>query len=297
LVTYQGNTYKCVTAVSPANASWDPVNAPTVWTNVGAGNVATPTPVPATPPGVPQNVVATVNSTTQIAVTWSAVPSASSYNVYRCSGAGCTPTSLLTTVTAGATSPMHTNTGLTAGTTYRYNIKAVNSGGTSAASSIVTGVTSSSCTAPSVPGSLAATRISSSQINVSWNASTGSPTGYKLYRGTTVGFTPGGSNLIASPTGTTYSDTGLTANTTYYYKVASTNGTCDSQAQANGVGATTSASGGSYSAWDPNNHSYVFTPTPDRVSYNGVNYEALMAHSSNSSWDPASTIGILWKLI
>jgi hypothetical protein len=62
---------------------------------------------------------------------------------------------------------------------------------------------------------------------VSWSAVTPpvncSISGYSVYGSTTSGFTPGSTNLIASGlTGTTYSNTGLSASTTYYYKVEAT---------------------------------------------------------------------------
>ncbi len=95
--------------------------------------------------------------------------------------------------------------------------------------SLISGIevdsTSSSCSAaPTAPTGLTLTVVSSSQINLSWTAST-APAGctitYSVYRSTTAAFTPGSGNLIASGiSGTTYSSTGLAASTTYYYAVA-----------------------------------------------------------------------------
>ncbi|MEQ1743183.1 MAG: fibronectin type III domain-containing protein [Candidatus Nitrotoga sp.] len=66
---------------------------------------------------------------------------------------------------------------------------------------------------PTVPTGLSATPISSVQINLSWTASTDNVgvTGYKVYRGGT---------LVGSPVTTSYSDTGLTASTSYSYTLA-----------------------------------------------------------------------------
>ncbi len=73
--------------------------------------------------------------------------------------------------------------------------------------------------APTVPAGLTATAASSSQINLAWSASTDdvAVTGYRVERCQ-------GSNCtsfaqIAVPTGTTHSDTGLAASTTYRYRV------------------------------------------------------------------------------
>jgi hypothetical protein len=66
--------------------------------------------------------------------------------------------------------------------------------------------------APSVPTNLTATAVSSSQINLSWSPSSDNTgvTGYDLYRN-------GG--FLKSVTGTSASDTGLTASTVYAYFV------------------------------------------------------------------------------
>jgi hypothetical protein len=74
-------------------------------------------------------------------------------------------------------------------------------------------------TPPSTPTGLTAT-ASGGSVSLSWTASTDNVgvTGYNVYRSTVSGFTPSPSTLIASPTGTSYTDTSLTAGT-YYYKV------------------------------------------------------------------------------
>jgi fibronectin type 3 domain-containing protein len=79
-------------------------------------------------------------------------------------------------------------------------------------------------TQPPTAPTLSVNTISSSQINASWTAATDNVgvTGYRVYRSTTSGFTPGPGNLIVTVSGTTlaYADTGLAAFTTYYYRVA-----------------------------------------------------------------------------
>jgi len=107
-----------------------------------------------------------------------------------------------------------------------------------------------SCTMPTAPSGLGATAISSSQINLSWTASTSSCSGitYNVFRSTTSGFAPSSSNQIASGVApTTYSDTGLTASTIYYYLVEGTN-SGGTSAASNQASATTSASSGSCSS-------------------------------------------------
>ena len=94
--------------------------------------------------------------------------------------------------------------------------------------SLVSGIeitSGASCTAPSAPSGLSATAISSSQINLSWTASSSScAVTYNIFRSTTSGFTPSSSNQIASGvSGTSFSDSGLAASTTYFYLVEGTN--------------------------------------------------------------------------
>jgi chitodextrinase len=65
---------------------------------------------------------------------------------------------------------------------------------------------------PTAPTNLAASAVSSSQIDLAWSASTDNVgvTGYNVYRGTL---------LVGSPTSTAYSDTDLAASTLYSYQV------------------------------------------------------------------------------
>ena len=98
-------------------------------------------------------------------------------------------------------------------------------------------VSSTSCTAPTVPSALAATATSTTQIITNWTASSSPCPGitYAIFRSTTAGFTPSSNNQIASGrTATSYSDTGLTPSTTYFYSVEAVNsgGTSAASSQA-----------------------------------------------------------------
>ena len=101
--------------------------------------------------------------------------------------------------------------------------------------------------APSAPGGVTATATSSSAITVTWGAVTPptncSITSYGVFRSTTSGFTPSSGNQVASVTsGTTFSDAGLTASTTYFYKVEAVDASGSSGASTQ-VSATTQAAG------------------------------------------------------
>src|SRR5258708_6399281 len=100
----------------------------------------------------------------------------------------------------------------------------------SATSSAATLTVSSGTTPPSVPTGLSASAASSSQINLTWNASTGSVAGYKIFRG---------GSQVGTSGATSYSDTGLSPSTTYSYTVAAYDGAGNTSAQSSGVSATT----------------------------------------------------------
>jgi hypothetical protein len=98
-------------------------------------------------------------------------------------------------------------------------------------------------TAPTAPAGLSAAATSSSQVNLSWTASTasGCTISYTVFRSTTSGFTPSSSNQIASGLGgTTFSDSGLTCNTTYFYLVEGSD-SAGTSAASNQASATTQA--------------------------------------------------------
>ncbi len=100
-------------------------------------------------------------------------------------------------------------------------------------------------TPPTAPSSLTATAASSSQINLSWTASTDNVgvTGYRVERCQGAGC----SNFVqvATPAGTTYSDTGLAASTSYSYRVRASDAAGNLGPYSNTAGATTRAGSGS----------------------------------------------------
>jgi hypothetical protein len=102
-------------------------------------------------------------------------------------------------------------------------------------------------TPPSAPTNLTATATSSSQINLSWTASTDNVgvTGYFVQRCSGTGCTTFAQVASVAGTTTTYSDTGLTGSTSYSYRVEATDAAGNLSAFSNTASATTSASTGS----------------------------------------------------
>ena len=100
---------------------------------------------------------------------------------------------------------------------------------------------------------LSATTVSSTQINLGWTANTETDLNhYNVYRGTTAGFvvTPGTTVPIATPTTNSYSNTGLSPSTTYYYKVAAVDNAGNIGALSNEVSGTTSTGTTAWSSWE-----------------------------------------------
>lgn len=177
-----------------------------------------PTPFFVTPPSTPTNPNATAVSSTQINLTWTAsTGTVSNYRVERCQGAGC---SNFAEIAQPVVTSLN-NTGLSASTLYRYQIRAWDGSSFSGYSTIVE-ATTQSVTVPSVPQNLVAAAASSSQINLSWSASTGTVVNYRVERCQDAGCSTFAE--ITQPTGTTYNNTGLSVSTIYRYRVRAWNG-------------------------------------------------------------------------
>jgi len=94
---------------------------------------------------------------------------------------------------------------------------------------------------PTAPSGLGATAISTTQINLAWTDNSSTETGFRIER--KVGPVSFSTVATTSAGATTYSDTGLTAATTYDYRVYAINPAGDSAA-SNTASATTNSVGG-----------------------------------------------------
>jgi endoglucanase len=208
-------TYADTSVVNGTNYYYKVSAVNTVGTSAQSAEVSA-TPVGVSIPAAPTELAATAGNA-QVALTWTASSGAASYNVYRGTTAGGEAT---TPIATGITSTSYTSTGLTNGTTYYYKVAAVNSAGTSPLSSEVSATPKSTVVVPSAPTGLAAI-AGDAQVALSWTASSDAAF-YNVYLGTTAGgeaTTP----IATGITSTSYTSTGLTNGTTYYYKVAAVN--------------------------------------------------------------------------
>jgi chitodextrinase len=197
-----------------------------IW-DIGAYEYGVVAPTDTTAPTVPTGLTATAVSASQINLSWSASyddVGVAAYDIYR------NGSLLITTV---ATS--YSNTGLSAGTQYSYTVSARDAAGNaSGQSSAVSATTQVSVdtSIPTVPSNLSATAISSSQINLTWSASSDADgvAGYNVYRN---------GAQIATSSLNNYSDSGLSASTLYSYTVAAFDPARNYSAQTSPVSVTT----------------------------------------------------------
>jgi fibronectin type 3 domain-containing protein len=167
-------------------------------------------------PGVPDGISAAADSTTEISVSWTPRNDATKYKIYRSDSAEGPYTHKDT-----RENPPYKDSLLKAGTTYYYKVAAVNGRGESPQSGSVSAKTmTSSGNSPGTPSNVKAEGASSSTIRVSWNSVTGAEL-YRIYRSNTAA---GTYTQLAAADGSPWTDSGLSKNTTYYYKVAAVNG-------------------------------------------------------------------------
>ena len=185
----------------------------------------------------PASLTATPGNT-QITLMWPVVTGATSYSVQRSPVTGGPYTAV-----GAPAGPSYTDNGLTNGTAYFYVVAATNAAGPGANSTEATATPIA--TVPVAPLGLTATG-SNGQIILNWTASAGA-TGYTVYRS---GVTGGPYTVVATGlNATTYTDTGLSGSTTFYYVVVATNG-AGAGAYSAEVNATTLVSNVSVLTWD-----------------------------------------------
>jgi chitodextrinase len=224
-------TYSYTVAAHDAAGNVSPLSA--------SVSVTTATVADTVPPSPPTGFAAVAAGSTSANLSWNASTDNVAVTAYilRRNGAQI----------ATPTTTTYSDTGLSAATTYTYTVAARDAAGntSSAASASVTTTAVADMTPPSQPAGFAAVAAGSTSANLSWNASTDNVavTAYILKRNGVQ---------IATPTATTYSDTGLSAATTYTYTVAARDaaGNTSSAASASVTTAPTPPSNSAGLAWD-----------------------------------------------
>jgi fibronectin type III domain protein/beta-propeller repeat-containing protein len=190
--------------------------------------------VGAAPVSPPTSLTATALSSSQIRLTWTDPNNnEEAYFVER----SLSSTSGFTQIaSAAANATTYTSTGLAAGTTYYYRVRgSFKNGSYSGYSNVASARTTSVAGVPVAPSNLAATAISSSQINLGWTDNSSNETGFRVERSLAAA---GPWTFIGTTALTGYGDSALAAGTPYYYRIQSYNSSGNS-AYSNTATATT----------------------------------------------------------
>jgi len=174
------------------------------------GNGPQSSAVSATPLAPPTGLAATFGDT-RITLTWAPSAGASSYIVYRKAGAEVAYTEL-----ANASGPPFVDTGLTNGTRYRYQLRAVAAGTQSDLSARVSAVP---LPPPPASAPVVIAAPGNARVTLTWGALPDA-TSYKIYRSTTGTFD---GPAIGSSSTPTFKNSGLVNGTTYFYTVTGKN--------------------------------------------------------------------------
>ncbi|HZH18502.1 MAG TPA: carbohydrate binding domain-containing protein [Archangium sp.] len=181
-----------------------------------------------TAPSTPTGLAVATKTDRSVTLSWSAASDnvgVTGYDVFR-NG----------TQVGSSPSTSYTDSGLTASTTYSYTVKARDAAGNTSATSTALSVTTLApdTTAPSVPTGLTASGTTSSSVALRWTASTDNygVAGYDVFRNGTQ---------VASVTGTSYTDTGLSPSTTYSYAVRAKDAAGNVSAASTALSVTTGA--------------------------------------------------------
>jgi len=189
-----------------------------------------------TTPSIPTNLTTTPAAIgAGIELGWSEVSGATGYNVYMSTTENGIYTKLTNSVVI---TNSYSSTGLSAATTYYYQVTAVNSEGESDRSAVAFATTTVVPGTPATPANLKATAAGISSINIDWTAVTDA-TNYNVYRAITADGTYSKLAEITTESAI-YVDTELQANTTYYYKVTAVNSEGESDRSAVAFATTTS---------------------------------------------------------
>src|SRR2546426_359209 len=189
-------------------------------------------------PQPPTGLTATAASSSQISLSWTAPTDnggspITGYKIYRFTSSG-TDTAYVNLGNVNS----YTNTIVTPGVTYFYKEAAINALGVSPQSNEAS---ATAITVPTAPQNLQAT-AGTTNVTLSWNTPSNNGgsaiTGYKIERSTNSGST--WSVLVSNTgsTGTTYSNTGLSPDTTYLYRVSAIN-SAGTSSPSNTASATT----------------------------------------------------------
>ncbi len=194
-----------------------------------------------TPPSAPGTLSATTSSSTRIDLTWGPATddaAVAGYRIERCEGVSCSNFSQIATTT---TATSYSDTGLSPSTSYTYRVRAEdtatpihNLGPYSNLDSATTQAPPDT-EPPSAPGILSANAVSSTEIDLSWQAASDNVavTSYRIERCQGAGCSGPDFTEIATTAGLSFQNTGLTPSTSYSYRVRAEDAATNTGAYSN----------------------------------------------------------------
>ncbi|MEQ1558579.1 MAG: hypothetical protein ABL933_06490 [Methyloglobulus sp.] len=183
----------------------------------------TPATLPDVIPVAPSNLTTVATSSTQINLTWADnANNETAQYVERCAGAGCTNFAQVASLAANVTS--YSDTSLTAGTSYSYRVRAHGAAGDSAYSNTATvSTTAATNTAPAAPSNLISSATTMNQVVLAWADNAINELSYLIERCKGASCANFAQVARVGANVTTYSNAGLSRNTSYSYRVRAAN--------------------------------------------------------------------------
>lgn len=193
--------------------------------------------VSATTSSTPLAPVATYISASEIAITWSAAPGASTYNLER-----SVDGAYFDTIATGIATTNYNDTSVTTNRSYRYRFRPISAAGHDISISAVSNTLYTN-TQPLAPPVFTAEGTNASTVALTWS-SVPQVTSYRVYRSNTSGSGHALVQTVTAPT-TNWTDSGLASDQSYYYFVRSVNqyGVASNDSVERGVYLTTPPSG------------------------------------------------------
>jgi hypothetical protein len=171
------------------------------------------------PPAAPSSLSAIPFNATEIDLYWADnSDNESGFKIERCTGFGCT--NFVQIATVGANVSSYWDMGLLASTTYTYRVRAYSAGGNSDYSNTATAATSSP---PAAPSNLTAKPVSKSRIDLTWKDNSNDEQIFAIERCRGASCTNFALIATVGANKTSYSNTGLSRNTTYRYRIRAYN--------------------------------------------------------------------------
>jgi len=244
-----------------------------------------------TPPSVPAGLAATAGPAGEVDLSWTASTDnagVAGYTVYR-NGSSIG--------SASGSATTFADRSVSSATDYAYTVDAYDAAGNHSGQSNAAAITTTDWTPPTAPTGLSASAVTSSEVDLSWQAATDNVgvAGYTVYRGGSAVATLG-SGVLA------YADTGLGHGVTYSYTVTAFDATGNTSPQSSPASATTpddvaptTPGGLSATATSSTSVSVSWSASSDNVAVTGYNVYrdgALLATVAAGTLTYADTVAV-----